>query len=148
MRNLFYGTYIYSNIFVAMSENGKFAVLLNIRTQEVDNEKLGRGNLVRNFVIGFKTAIEYMEEVIGQNESYNPFSLIIGERRNNSWSAQYFSTADFLKPVELEHGVVHGFSNSSYYKPWRKVTEGCPRVLACFKQNQTCQEQLHRELMT
>jgi len=61
---------------LALNIRGKLAALLNVfEVDKIPNAK-SRGQLVKNFVIGNSSAIEYLQELQGSQNVYNGFKLI------------------------------------------------------------------------
>jgi len=61
---------------LALNIRGKLAALLNVfELDKIPNAK-SRGQLVKNFVKGNSSALEYLQELQGLQNVYNGFKLI------------------------------------------------------------------------
>lgn len=133
------------------TSNGKFGTLLNILTnqQQTKTDKLGRGNLVTDFLQNSGNAYHYLSTIIPHAEHYNPFNLCLMEYRNRRWHTTYYTNGDDKLPEEIE-SLKFGLGNSVINKPWQKLLYG-QEVFndAVDKYNRTDELQsLTKELMT
>lgn len=61
---------------LALNIHGKLAALLNVFELDKKPNAISRGNLVKNFVKGSISSLEYLQELQGSQDVYNGFKLI------------------------------------------------------------------------
>ncbi len=112
---------------LAVHRGGRFAAVTNFHEPPVvADPRLSRGLLVRDFLFGTKSPVEYLAQVQREGHLYRGFSLLVGDRS----TVGYVSNRGEGGP--LGPGV-YGISNSLLDSPWPKVTRGkraLTRVLA------------------
>jgi uncharacterized protein with NRDE domain len=102
---------------LSIDRQGRFAAVTNYRQGEREAAApRSRGRLVSDFVIGKKSAAEYMERIRTDAGLYNGFNLIVGD----AFGFCYFSNKGD-RPRGLAPGV-YGLSNHLLDTPWPKVT--------------------------
>ncbi|XP_029347454.1 transport and Golgi organization protein 2 homolog isoform X3 [Acyrthosiphon pisum] len=107
---------------LALNIRGKFAALLNVfELDEIPNAK-SRGQLVKNFVKGNSSALEYLQELQGSQNVYNGFKLITITMSKLSLETHFFTNfvQDEGPPLKHLQKYVQGFGNG----PFLKVAEG------------------------
>lgn len=61
---------------LALNIRGKLAALLNVFELDKRPNAISRGHLVKNFVKGSTSSLEYLQELQGSQDVYNGFKLI------------------------------------------------------------------------
>lgn len=105
---------------LGVSTQGRFAALTNFRNP--NDRRLdapSRGALVSSFLTGTMSARSFIDELAGQADAYNGFSMLAGD---NSGLFCYSNRGG--GPIEVQPGV-HGLSNHLLDTPWPKVVKGC-----------------------
>jgi len=103
---------------VGITRGGRFAALTNYRDPlSVKLDAPSRGWLVQNYLLGLEDPESYLQNLAGQADRYNGFSLIVGDRRR----LYYYSNRGSCR--ELSPGF-YGLSNRLLDTPWPKVEKG------------------------
>jgi len=104
---------------MGITRAGRFAAITNYREAGLTKETApSRGDLVKDFLTGKSTPLDYLKTVQEKGHTYNGFNLIIGNRKK----LLYYSNRD-----ENIHDVdpgVHGLSNHLLDTDWPKTTQG------------------------
>jgi len=100
---------------LALSRNGRFAAVTNVRSGRQSAAPRSRGALVADFVETSIAADRYATTVAAERQQYGPFNLVVGDRKR----ALFVSSIDGV-PRDLEVGV-HAFSNGSREDEWPKM---------------------------
>jgi uncharacterized protein with NRDE domain len=95
---------------------GRFAALTNYRDPALVREgKASRGHLVADFLAATARPMDWLAELSGRRDDYNPFNLLVGDA---GALACLESTTGAVR--RLEPGV-YGLSNHLLDSPWPKV---------------------------
>jgi len=119
--------------------NGRIGVLLNILQpkDEIIADKLGRGFIVTDFLLGEKDHRQYTTDLSTRGEAFNGFQTIALEVKGERAEGTYYSNFVYKPPIPLGDGI-HSFGNSlNPYDPWPKVTYGRKRFSAVVNNNGT-----------
>jgi uncharacterized protein with NRDE domain len=100
---------------LALSRNGRFAAVTNVRTGGVRRGARSRGALVTDFVRGAESPGLYVETVALQREDYGPFNLLVGDP-----SSAFAASSTAAAAWRLDPGV-HVFSNGPPGVLWPKA---------------------------
>jgi uncharacterized protein with NRDE domain len=104
---------------LGITRNGRFAALANYREpQAYKVDAPSRGLLVRDYLLGNLSGVEYLGKLQKTANQYNGFNMIFGEVSQ----LYYFSNRGAIPPL-LEPGI-HGLSNHLLDTPWPKVMNG------------------------
>ncbi|MEI6609264.1 MAG: NRDE family protein [Deltaproteobacteria bacterium] len=97
---------------------GRFAAITNYRDPaSLKNNAPSRGGLVSSYLCGDQRADDYLEEISRQDQLYNGYNLIVGDRR------ELFACSNRGEKQKLNPGI-YGLSNHLLNTPWPKVTRG------------------------
>ena len=100
---------------LALSRNGRFAAVTNVRGGAAQPAPRSRGELVGDFVKGTAAPDAYLATIAAHRGEYGPFNLIVGDAAG----AGFVSSVDGVVRF-LEDGV-HAFSNGSPADDWPKM---------------------------
>lgn len=115
---------------LGITKSGRFAALTNYRDPaELGVNKRSRGELVRNFLTGKDSPVDYLETVKVSKDEYAGFNLIVGR----FGELFYFSNKQ-ADVMEIPSGT-HGLSNHLLNTKWPKVTKGTARLRAYVQEN-------------
>lgn len=108
---------------------GRFAALTNYRAplQEKPNAP-SRGHLVRDFLRGDHSAVDFLHGLNEKSIEYNGFNLLAGTAE----ALYYYSNQERLIR-RVEKGV-HGLSNSLLDVGWPKVSKGVKAFAGCLQE--------------
>ena len=109
---------------LAVRADGRFAAVTNLRTGVPATAPRSRGWLVRDFVFGDISAVEYLDQLHSDVESYGPFNLVLGDR-DGAWAR---GSAD-AAARRLGSGV-HVVSNGPIGVHWPKTERLQRRFIA------------------
>lgn len=103
---------------LGVNKNGRFAALTNHRDMRIKDpaSPISRGRLVLNFLTSDIDALEYLDALHKDAESYAGFNLLVADQ----YQLGYFSNRSQQAPKRLEPGV-YGLSNALLDSPWPKV---------------------------
>jgi uncharacterized protein with NRDE domain len=103
---------------LAASHDGRYALVTNYREPGRQQPHApSRGDLVRNFLTGTLTALQYMQALVQLADTYNGFNLIVGQ----PGQAFYLGNrAQPCEPVALAPGR-YVLSNHLLDTPWPKA---------------------------
>ncbi|MCT4593746.1 MAG: NRDE family protein [Anaeromicrobium sp.] len=121
---------------LGITKEGKFSGVTNYRDNSlnVENSK-SRGNLVKDYLIGEESPIEYMNKVKRENKLYDSYNLLVG----NLNSIYYYSNvSDEMK--ELEPGV-YGLSNHLLDTDWFKVRKAKEKLIGLIENKEKIYEE-------
>ncbi|PSN41814.1 Transport and Golgi organization protein 2 [Blattella germanica] len=118
---------------LAMSSEGRIAVLLNVTGENVQDpsRNLGRGFLVPDFVINkeHESQDTYLKRVSENGHKYNPFNFISIEVCSKEINIMEYSNGKGSSKVAEKVGIgTRGWGNSIPASPFRKVTAGTSRL--------------------
>lgn len=104
---------------LGVTKQGRFAALTNFRdpTENVSG-KVSRGDIVRSYLAGQTTSINFLENLKKDKDNYVGFNVIVG----NPEQLFYYNNIQ-NKIIEIDAGT-HGLSNHFLNTPWPKVTKG------------------------
>lgn len=116
---------------LAVSPNGRFGNLTNYRDfrDPFLKNAPSRGQFIPDFIHSDQSPMEFMGQ-ISQPESYNGFSLLVGDLQHLA----YFSNKGG-EPTEVAPGI-HGLSNHLLDTPWPKVEMGKKAIAEILAQPQ------------
>lgn len=100
---------------LAVRNDGRFAVVTNLRTGVPATAPASRGWLVRDFVTGDDEPSDYLDRLVDRADEYGPFNLVVGA--GDSVHAYDGSTR---RRQPLEAGV-HAVSNGALTARWPKT---------------------------
>ncbi|HEX4480061.1 MAG TPA: NRDE family protein [Rudaea sp.] len=100
---------------LAVSRDGRFATVTNVRSGPPHRGKRSRGALVADFVRGDATAGEYARAVARTRDEFGPFNLIVGDM-DGAWGASTLSESAW----EFSESV-HVLSNGPPTSRWPKA---------------------------
>ncbi|HVS33448.1 MAG TPA: NRDE family protein [Thermoanaerobaculia bacterium] len=98
---------------LAITRLGRFAAVTNLRGSERAAQNRSRGELVREFVMGSATPLQYGEDVERRIHQYTGFHLLVGEIGGDV--VQVSGSAQRLEPG------IHALSNAPNGEQWPKV---------------------------
>lgn len=75
---------------LAVTRDGRFATVTNVRAGPPHRGKRSRGALVADFARGAASAHDYAQSIARTREEFGPFNLIVGDR-NGAWGASTLS---------------------------------------------------------
>ncbi len=102
-----------------IDRQGRWAAVTNFRDPAARFPgPRSRGLLVRDYLAGDRTPLDFLREIASDSHRYHPFNLLAGD----TTSLGYFGSRDG-PPGELASGV-YGLSNALLDTPWPKVAEG------------------------
>jgi len=102
---------------LGITRKGRIAAITNYRDPaSLKKNAPSRGKLVSGFLLGEESSVEYLDKLARQQDRYNGFNLIIGERDQLYWFSNRGDGASKLSPG------IHGLSNRLLDTPWPKVT--------------------------
>ena len=107
---------------LAINRKGRFAAITNFREVPVIKNKLSRGKLVSDFVIGTQVAEEYIKGISIKNNDYPGFNLLLGDESG----IHYYSNRN-SNPIKLKPGL-YGLSNHLLNTPWPKVEKSTKQL--------------------
>lgn len=111
-----------------ITKEGCLAFITNYRDFSIPSHSiLSRGFLTRDFLIQSVGPLPYLQEVQRKRKEYDPFNLILGNRRE-LWF--YSNIEDKITP--LKPGL-YGLSNALLDTPWHKVTKAKDQLQALLK---------------
>ena len=121
---------------LGITKKGRIAAVTNYRDPaNVKADAPSRGKLVTNFLRSDLAPSSYLDLIRRENDRYNGFNLILGDRERITW---YSNRSDKVTP--LLPGV-HGLSNRLLDTPWPKVV----RAKAWFEEIIRSREDLSSE---
>lgn len=98
---------------LAITENGRFAAVTNVREPGLPPGRLSRGKLTRDFLLGEQDAMAYAQDIVG--DDYGGFNLLLGDGQQ----LVYCSNRD--GPPRVLPAGIYGLSNRSLDSPWPKL---------------------------
>ncbi len=103
---------------LGITRDGRFGVMTNYRDPaSIKQGAPSRGALVRDYLLGSETPLDYLSRIAVQAEQFHGFNLLVGDRER----LLYYSNRLAARPRELEPGL-YGLSNHLLETPWPKVT--------------------------
>jgi len=100
---------------LAVTREGRFAAVTNVRTGPPRRGKRSRGALVADFVRGAESASEYAQRISFVRDEFGPFNLVVGDR-DGAWGASALSETAW----RFGDGV-HVLSNGPPSPRWPKA---------------------------
>jgi uncharacterized protein with NRDE domain len=102
---------------LGLTTTGRIALLTNYReTGMRDSQAPSRGQLAEHYLRQQQDPQQYLESLQQQDEPYNGFNLLAGDR-NGLW---YYSNRLTTAPFKVADGV-SGLSNATLNTPWPKL---------------------------
>lgn len=99
-----------------ISKEGRIAFLTNHRDGSIPlKNKVSRGNLTRDFLIGSMSPLEYLQDIQNRRDDYDPFNLVVGIQDE----LYYYSNIE--NKISIIEPGVYGLSNAFLDTPWYKV---------------------------
>jgi len=102
---------------LALRRDGRFALVTNVR--DFRRSRLGsawsRGEIVRRAVTSAESPSEVLDGLRTERENYEPFNVLVGDRRSLAWHSSETGEVRVLGPG------VYGLSNALLDTPWPKV---------------------------
>jgi len=110
---------------MGVTRGGRFAAVTNYRDPSDTREGAqSRGTLVRRFLAGNQSPLEYLQEVAIESTDYRGFNLLAGDEEELFYYSNRGAAARRLGPG------VYGLSNHLLNTPWPKVRNGRARLEA------------------
>ncbi len=100
---------------LALTVDGRFAAVTNVREPHMGKGAVSRGELTRNFLMGRQSAAEYAKAIDGAR--YSGFNLLLSDGE----TLTYCSNRDG-EPRPLAPGI-YGLSNHLLDTPWPKLVK-------------------------
>lgn len=109
----------HQGMWLGITRVGRFAAITNYRdpSHNLANAP-SRGFLVRNFLAGKESPVNYLEHVRSMGDQYNGFNLLVGDPSELYY---YSNRGNHIK--KLKPGI-YGLSNHLIDTPWPKITKG------------------------
>ncbi len=102
---------------LGITKQGRIAAITNYRDPaSIKTNAPSRGRLVSGFLLGQEIPEQFLEKLVEEQDQYNGFNLIIGERDQLYWFSNRADGAHKLSPG------IYGISNRLLDTPWPKVT--------------------------
>ena len=102
---------------LGITRKGRIAATTNYRDPaSVKTNAPSRGRLVSDFLLGEEDPVEYLDMLAEEQDRYNGFNLIIGEKDHLYWYSNRGDGARKLSPG------IYGLSNRLLDTPWPKLT--------------------------
>ena len=128
---------------IGVTRQGRFAGVTNIRIAEKKKQHLrSRGELVRNFLNGTSTPIQYCEAIQSHFPDFAGFNLLVGD----GCSLCYANNSQNIVRV-LEPGIF-GLSNDLLDRDWPKVNLGKKRLADLISQENSISTDALIDLMS
>lgn len=100
----------------AVSRDGRFAAVTNIRGDEMEKDApRSRGLLVSGFLSGTGSMQDYLEQLVEETADYNAFNLLLGTAKE-----VFFMSSRKRSFQRMEQGI-HAVSNGELDEAWPKV---------------------------
>jgi uncharacterized protein with NRDE domain len=113
---------------MGITRTGRFSAVTNYWDQELYREnKLSRGQLVKNFLVSHESSLAYAWRIQECAAKYNPFNLVVCDTEDAVWVG-YVPNRPCLV-VRIEAGI-HGVSNHLLNTPWPKLVRAKKRFQA------------------
>ena len=100
---------------LAVTRDGRFAAVTNVRAGPPRRGKRSRGALVADFVRGSQSVQDYAQHIARLRDEFGPFNLIVGDR-NSAWGTSTLSETAW----RFTDGV-HVLSNGPPSSRWPKA---------------------------
>ena len=109
----------HQGMWLGITRLGRFAAITNYRDPGQNlSDAPSRGFLVRDFLIGKASPINYLEHVKSIGHQYKGYNLLVGDRSELYYYSNRGNNIEKLKPG------VYGLSNHLMDTPWPKITKG------------------------
>jgi uncharacterized protein with NRDE domain len=109
----------HQGMWLGITRFGRFAAITNYRDPGLNlSDAPSRGFLVRDFLIGNASPINYLEHVKSIGHQYNGYNLLVGDRSELYYYSNRGNSIERLKPG------IYGLSNHLMDTPWPKITKG------------------------
>lgn len=94
--------------------NGRFAIITNVRAKDALKDGNSRGSLVKDILLSEQTVEEFIQQA--HIEHYSSFNLLVGDRQALFYVSNYLAnTVEYLNPG------VQVLSNASLHSVWPKT---------------------------
>jgi uncharacterized protein with NRDE domain len=107
---------------LGITKTGRMAAITNVRHMpSIKEDAPSRGELVKDFLTGSASPLEYMAQVKSVGDRYNGFNLVVGDTE----ALYYYSN----KGGDIQHlsPGMYGLSNHLLDTPWPKVQKAKER---------------------
>jgi len=107
-----------------ITKEGRLAFVTNYRDFSIPSQDatISRGSLTRDFLVNPAAPLEYLQDIQGQRQAYDPFNLIVGTHK----ALYYYSNIE-NQILTIQPGV-YGLSNALLDTPWFKVKKAKQRL--------------------
>ena len=114
---------------IGITRHGRFAGVTNIRsTTQTKQHARSRGELVRNFLSGTSTPLQYCESIQPHFPEFAGFNLLVGDGGSLCYANNSHNIVRVLAPG------IFGLSNDLLDSDWPKVNLGKKRLADLFSQ--------------
>lgn len=107
---------------LAINSNGRFAAVTHIREGYAKTGERSRGDLVRRFVTGEESSLDFAQSLAEQRNHYAPFNLLFGLTED-----LYHFHSSTGQLIRLTPGI-HTLSNATLDTPWFKCERLADRL--------------------
>lgn len=117
---------------LGVTKSGRFAALTNYRDPaEFGVKKQSRGDIVKEFLVGEHSPVEFLERLQVKKDDYAGFNVIVGDADTLFY---YSNKQDEIKKIAAG---TYSLSNHYLNTPWPKVTKGKSRLRDYVVQHET-----------
>lgn len=104
---------------LGIHSDGRWAAVTNYRDPAAHrNDAASRGELIRSFLSGPTSAIDYLDHVAAETANYNGFNLLVDDGRHLGYLSSHTPRPSVLAPG------IYGLSNHLLDTAWPKVSAG------------------------
>ncbi|MEL6672461.1 MAG: NRDE family protein [Bacteroidota bacterium] len=103
---------------MGITKAGRWAAITNYRELPQKEGVPSRGDLVKDYLVGYDSPASYFEKIQPHADAYNGFNLLLGDS-----DALWYYGNKGPDPRPLEPGI-YGLSNHLLDSPWPKVEQG------------------------
>jgi len=103
---------------LGITRSGRWAALTNFREPSQASFERSRGDIVREYLTGDRSAREFAVELQRIESEFDGFNLLFGDRHDSLWLSNRGGSLHTLG------SGVYGLSNHLLETPWPKVTNG------------------------
>jgi uncharacterized protein with NRDE domain len=113
---------------MGITRTGRFAALTNFRSLPmIKQDSPSRGHLVKDFLVGDMSAMDYIQKLKPTAKTYSGFNLLVG----NMDELFYFSNCK--NDIQTLPSGLFGLSNNFLDVPWPKVKRGKQEFSKCLE---------------
>ena len=128
---------------IGVTRQGRFAGVTNIRSAKQTNQQVrSRGELVRNFLNGTSTPIQYCESIQPHFQNFADFNLLVGDGDSLCYANNSQNIVSVLEPG------IFGLSNDLLDCDWPKVNLGKKRLADLISQENSISTDTLIDLMS